>query len=70
MTTIHLINRLPTKILNFKGPIDIVEKLFPTIKLRNGLQQRVVGCVGYVHVYNPPLDKLSTKALKCVFVGY
>ena len=24
----------------------------------------------YAHDYNPSLDKLSTKALKCVFVGY
>ena len=30
MTTIHLINRLTTKILSLKSPIEILEKLFST----------------------------------------
>ena len=38
--------------------------------MRNGYHPRVFGCMGYVHFYNPPLDKLSAKTLKRVFVGY
>ena len=31
---------------------------------------QVFGCVSYVHSHHLPSDKLSVKALKCVFVGY
>ena len=70
MTTIHLINRLPTKTLSMKSLIETLEKLSSTLRLSNGLSPKVFGCVVYAHDYNPSLDKLSTKAMKCVFVGY
>ena len=31
---------------------------------------RVFGCVCFVHIFTPGQDKLSTKATKCVFLGY
>ena len=70
MTAIHLIYRLPTKSLNLKSPTESLEKLFPSVRLRNGLEPKVFGCVGHVHVCNLSLDKLLNKALKYVFVGY
>ena len=38
--------------------------------MRNGLSPKVFGCAAYAQDHNPSLDKLSTKALKCVFVAY
>ena len=70
MTVVNFINRLPTKTLNLKSPIEVLEKLFPKVRLRNGLIPRVFGCVSYVHSHHLSPDKLSVKALKCVFVGY
>ena len=49
MTAIHLINRLPSKVLDFRSPIDLLEECFPNIKLKTGLPVKVFGCVCYVH---------------------
>ena len=70
MTAVHLIKRLPTKTLNFKSPIEILEKIFPKVRLRNGLMSRVFGCLRNVYSQHSSPDKLSAKALKCVFLGY
>ena len=70
MTAVHLINRLPTLVLHLKSPVDVLEEKFPKVRLRNGLKPRIFRCVIYVHspLWSP--DKLSAKALKCVFIGY
>ena len=70
MIVIHLINRLLTKTLSNKNPIETLKKLFPTVRLRNGLSQKVFGCVAYAQDHNPSWDKSSTKAQKFVSVGY
>ena len=70
MTAVHLINKLPTKILNLNSPIEVLEKLVPKVRLRNSLIPRVFGCMSYVHTHHLSPSKLSVKALKCVFVGY
>ena len=67
MTAIHLIHRLRFRIIEFKSPIEIMEQHFPTVQLRSGLVPQVFGCVTYVYAHN---DKLSSKAVKAVFVGY
>ena len=70
MTAVYLINRLPTTVLHLKSPIDVLEEKFPKVRLRNGLKPRIFGCVSYVHTPHWSPDKLSAKALKCVFIGY
>ena len=70
MTFVHLINTLPTNTLKMKSPIEVLEQLFPKARLSNNLTPRVFGCVSYVHLHGPSVDKLSVNALKCVFVGY
>ena len=34
------------------------------------LPPRIFGCVCFIHILTPGQDKLSTKATKCVFLGY
>ena len=70
MTAICLINRLPSKTLGLQSPIEVMENCFPTIRLTNGLQPNVFGCVCYIHINNMGTDKLFAKAVKGVFVGY
>ena len=43
--------------------------LFPTQPLYF-LPPRVFGCTCFVHTLTPGQDKLSTKATKCIFLGY
>ena len=70
MTAIHLINRLPSPSLDFQSPIGILEKLFPEIRLKTGLPVKIFGSIAYVHNLVHNKNKWSTKALKCVFLGY
>ncbi|KAK4380940.1 Retrovirus-related Pol polyprotein from transposon RE2 [Sesamum angolense] len=35
-----------------------------------GVTPRVFGCVCFVHLHSPTLDKLSPRSVKCIFLGY
>ena len=49
MTAVHQANRLPTLTLQLKSPIEVLETVFPTVRLRTNLTPRVFGCLSYVH---------------------
>ena len=65
----YLTNRLPTKSLKFKTPLEILHN-HTTILSFHSLPPRVFGCVVYVHLPKPTRNKLEPHAVKCVFVGY
>ncbi|RVW53096.1 Retrovirus-related Pol polyprotein from transposon TNT 1-94 [Vitis vinifera] len=62
----YLINRMPSSILHDQIPHSL---LFPTQPLYF-LPPHVFGCTCFVHTLTPGQDKLSTKATKCIFLGY
>ena len=62
----YLINRMPSSVLHDQISHSI---LLPTQPLFY-LPSRVFGCICFVHILTPRKDKLSTKATKCVFLGY
>ena len=62
----YLINRMPSSVLHDRIPHSI---LLPTQPLFY-LCLRVFCCVCFVHILTPGQDKLSVKAMKCVFLGY
>lgn len=62
----YLINGMPSSVLNFVSPFSV---LFPDDPL-HVVQPRVFGCVCIVHNLDHPHDKLSAKAIRCVFIGY
>ena len=70
LTAAHLINRLFSRILGFKSPMDILSTFYPNLHTTNNLVPRIFGCVAFVHVHNQNRGKLDPRALKCVFVGY
>ena len=49
-TTVHLLNRLLSKVLNFKTPLQVLAShvSLPTTLM---LPPRVFGCVAYVHLH-------------------
>jgi Reverse transcriptase (RNA-dependent DNA polymerase)/Integrase core domain/gag-polypeptide of LTR copia-type/GAG-pre-integrase domain len=62
-TACYLINRLPSRILGFKSPL---EKLYDR---KIGISHiKVFGCICYVHAQEG--NKLDPRAHKCVFIGY
>ena len=70
LTAIHLLNCLPSRVLDQSLPIDCLQRFLSHVPLRNNLVPCVFGCVCFAP--NPPLhrDKLDPRALRCIFVGY
>ena len=68
-TSVFLMNRLPTKILNKKTPLDILSTKTKVPQHLN-LSPKVFGCTFYVHIPKHERTKLSPCATKCVFLGY
>jgi len=64
-TAVHLINRLPSQVLNFASPYSI---LFGVIPEYDSLH--VFGCVCFVHLPFTECNKLSAQAACCAFLGY
>ncbi|GAB2287157.1 hypothetical protein Dimus_039808 [Dionaea muscipula] len=68
-STTYIINRVPSKVIEFQTPYDTLTNLVPCPPQPN-LEPRVFGCVAYVHLYAHQRTKLKPRALKCVLVGY
>ncbi|KAL6324951.1 hypothetical protein AAG906_019859 [Vitis piasezkii] len=64
-TAIHLINRLPSPMLNHVSPLS---KLFDHSPLYYDLC--TFGCVCFVHPPTHEQHKLTVQSVKCVFLGY
>jgi hypothetical protein len=67
LTTTYLINRMPSRALDFKTPLKVLSPSFSTSKV---VSPKVFYCVCFVHVHGPAKSRLDPQALKCVFVGY
>ena len=65
----HLTNRLPTKALNYKTPLEALQ-VFQPMPSSHSLPPRIFGCIVYVHCSRRVCNKLEPRAVKCVFVGY
>ncbi|KAH9752394.1 retrovirus-related pol polyprotein from transposon RE1 [Citrus sinensis] len=63
----YLINRTPSSSLGFQTPFQVLNDAIMSPNVPN-LPPHVFGCVAFV--YLPQQDKLSPRALRCVFVGY
>ena len=68
-TSVYLVNRLPTKILNMKTPLQLLSSLAKVPEPLT-LPLKVFGCSVYVHVPKHERTKFSACAIKCVFLGY
>jgi transposase InsO family protein len=64
-TAAYLINRMPTRILNFRTPIECLSGTNSFI-----VPPKVFGCTCFVHDYRNSIGKLDPRAIKCIFVGY
>ena len=68
-STVYLINRTPSSVLNFRRPLDVLSDhcILPSMVY---LPPHVFGCVIFVHLHPHQRTKLEERAIKCVFVGY
>ena len=64
-TTVSLINRLPSRVLDFASPYYRIYHHHP-----NYLDMHTFGCVCFVHLPLHERHKLSAQSVKCAFMGY
>ena len=68
LTATYLINRTPSRVLDFKRPLEV---LFSSVPSSNFIiPPRVFGCICFVHLHGQSRSKLYPRTLKCVFIGY
>ena len=64
-TTVHILNRCPTKTLKDKTPIEAVSGIKSSL-----IHFKNFGCISYALVLAQKRTKLHEKNQKCVFLGY
>ena len=71
LTTIHLINQLPSKTLGFRSPMEILSMFYHIIRTTNHLIPKIFECVSFIHVHSDQnKGKLDSRAVKYIFVRY
>ncbi|KAJ9680557.1 hypothetical protein PVL29_019775 [Vitis rotundifolia] len=70
LTATYMINRILSRVLDNKSPVEILKSFYPHFRTSNGLIPRVFGCTAFVHVHTQHRDKLDPRAIKCVFLGH
>uniref|UniRef100_A0A2N9FA47 Integrase catalytic domain-containing protein n=1 Tax=Fagus sylvatica TaxID=28930 RepID=A0A2N9FA47_FAGSY len=68
-TAAYLINRMPSKVLQFQTPLQSLSKTHALPTLLQ-IPPKVFGCVCYVHIHKQHRSKLDPRAQKCIFLGY
>src|SRR5262249_42015138 len=69
MFAVYSINRTPSSSLNFQTPFKVLTDIVvaPTVP---DLLPHVFGCVVFIHLHKYKRNKLDSRALRCVFLGY
>lgn len=65
-----MINKLPTKVLGLKTPLEILSQFHLDLNTTSNLIPRIFGCAAFVHVHSHNRGKLDPRAIMCIFVGY
>lgn len=68
-TVVHLLNRMPSKVLDFKTPLHTLST-YVTLPTMLMIPPRVFGCVAFVHLHKTQRTKLDPCAIRCCFLGY
>ena len=70
LTATYLINRMPSRVLNFQTPCQTLLQSYPTTQIISSLPLKVFGSTTFVHIHSQNRSKLDPRAIKCVFLGY
>ena len=65
MAVAYLINRLPSRVLGFQSPMEILKG-----RKIDMSHLRVFSYICFVHNQSQHRDKLDPRSVKCMFLGY
>lgn len=69
LTSTYLINRLPSRPLNFKIPLSTLTMHYPQY-IPYEIPLKTFGCTAFIHFREHHRSKLDPRAIKTIFVGY
>ena len=70
LTSCYLINRMPTRVLNYATPLQTLKNSFPNTHLTSDLPFKFFYCTVFVHVPTHLRSKFDPRTKKCIFLGY
>lgn len=70
LTACYLINRMPSRVLKYETPLQVLKNCFPTSRITMNIPFKVFGCVCYVYISNVFRSTLDPKTEKYVFLSY
>lgn len=65
LTSVYIINRLPSSVLNNKCPYEVLYSKSPIYE-----DLKAFGCLDFVAASLSSTDKFAIRGVPCVFVGY
>ena len=66
----YLINGMPSRVLKFQTPCQILTQVYPENRLTSSLPLKVISCSTFVHIPSHQRSKLDPSVIKCLFLGY
>ena len=70
LTAAYLINRMPSRLLNFQAPCQELLEIYPNAFLVSSIPTRIFGCTVFFHIHQQQRSKLDPKFVRCIFLGY
>ena len=69
LTAAYLINRMPSRVLDFQCPSQVLHSFPHTRFVSSDLPPKIFGCTTFIHVYPQYRSKLDPRCLECIFLG-
>lgn len=70
LTTTYLINRIPSQVLKFQTPCQVLLNSYPSTQIISTIPTRLFKCFVFVHIQQHHRSKLDPRLIKCIFLGY
>ena len=70
LTATYLINRMPSRVLNYNTPQTTLQNSFPNTRLITSLPFKIFGCTAFVHNHHTNRSKFDPTSIPCIFLGY
>ena len=70
LTAAYLINRMPSRVLEYQSPMSNLSTLFPNFQGFGSLPSKIFGCVCHVNIHSHLQGKFDPRAIKCLFLGH
>lgn len=68
-STAYLINQMPSSSIDFRTPFQALSDAVVAPIVPN-LPPHIFGCAAFVHLHKHQCNKLTPRALRCVYLGY